>query len=129
LIALDTSALMAILLREPLGLACESVLIEQSEIVISAGTLAEASLVAERRKMAVALDVLLNQLALTIVVVDEHEARRVAAAHAKWGRGVHPAELNFGDCFAYAVAKRYDCPLLFVGNDFSRTDITAALAG
>jgi ribonuclease VapC len=126
-IAVDTSALLAILLREPRGAACEAALVSAPRILISAGTLAEAALVAERRHMAAALDALLQRLAMTVVVVDEPEARRTAAAHAEWGRGIHPAGLNFGDCFAYAVAKRHSCPLLFVGNDFALTDVVSAL--
>jgi ribonuclease VapC len=54
-------------------------------------------------------------------------ARRVAAIYLRWGKGYHPARLNFADCFAYDVAKQHACPLLFVGDDFSRTDIQAAL--
>ena len=53
-------------------------------------------------------------------------ARRVAQANARWGKGVHPAGLNFGDCFAYALARKHECPLLFVGNDFSKTDVARA---
>lgn len=56
------------------------------------------------------------------------QARRVAAACAAWGKSLHPAALNFADRFAYALARRQDCPLLFVGNDFARTDIRSALA-
>ena len=52
----------------------------------------------------------------------------VAEANARWGKSMHPAGLNFGDCFAYAAAKEFDCPLLFIGNDFSRTDILSAIA-
>lgn len=127
MIVVDTSALLAILLGEERGPACEAALISAPHILISAGTLAEAVLVAERRHLTVALDVLLRRMAMTVVIVDEPEARRAAAAHAKWGRGVHPAGLNFGDCFAYAVAMRHDCPLLFVGKNFSQTDIVSAL--
>ena len=54
-------------------------------------------------------------------------ARRVAQAHARWGKGLHPASLNFGDCFAYALAAEHGCPLLYVGGDFAQTDIRPAL--
>ena len=70
---------------------------------------------------------LLDVLPLRVEPVTEAFARRAAAAYALWGRGVHPAALNFGDCFSYAVAKQYDCPLLYVGNDFARTDIASGL--
>ena len=53
--------------------------------------------------------------------------RRVAAAYARWGKGVHPAGLNSGDCFSYEVAKHHLCPLLFIGNDFSKTDLVGVL--
>ena len=53
-------------------------------------------------------------------------ARQAGAAYRQWGKGFHPAGLNFGDCFAYALAKEQNCPLLFIGNDFSRTDIKPA---
>ena len=54
-------------------------------------------------------------------------SNRVAAAYDRWGKGVHPARLNLGDCFAYALAEERGCPLLFVGEDFSRTDIASCL--
>ncbi|HYI71714.1 MAG TPA: type II toxin-antitoxin system VapC family toxin, partial [Skermanella sp.] len=53
--------------------------------------------------------------------------RRIAQAYERWGKGVHPAGLNFGDCFAYAVASEHSCPLLFIGDDFSKTDLRQAL--
>jgi ribonuclease VapC len=54
-------------------------------------------------------------------------ARRIAQAYARWGKGAHPAALNFGDCFSYEVAKEHGCRLLFVSDDFSRTDIESAI--
>lgn len=56
------------------------------------------------------------------------DADTVADAYDRWGKGVHPAGLNFGDCFAYALAKSQNCPLLFVGDDFAQTDVESALA-
>ena len=50
-----------------------------------------------------------------------------AQAYERWGKGLHPAGLNFGDCFAYALAKEHSCPLLFIGDDFSKTDIESVL--
>jgi ribonuclease VapC len=66
-------------------------------------------------------------LGFEVVPVTEASARRIAAAHAQWGTVVHPAGLNFGDCFAYELARERDCPLLFVGADFSKTDVQSAL--
>ncbi len=73
------------------------------------------------------MEQLVGDLAMETVPVTEAEVRRVTAAYAKWGRGVHRASLNFGDCFAYALAKERQCPLLFVGNDFAPTDLLSAL--
>lgn len=127
MIAIDTSALIAILLREPTADRCKAELDRREKVLISAGTLAEALLVAHRRDVGDAMEHLLSGLDLDIIAVDQAEARRVAQAHSKWGRDRHAANLNFGDCFAYAVARRYDCPLLFIGNDFGKTDIEPAI--
>ena len=61
------------------------------------------------------------------MAVDEVLALACADAHRTFGKGIHPAGLNFGDCFAYALARQLGCPLLYVGNDFARTDIASAL--
>ena len=62
-----------------------------------------------------------------MVSITPASAKRIAHAYEKCGKGLHPAALNFGDCFAYEVAKENGCPLLYVGEDFSRTDISAVL--
>ena len=128
MIVVDTSALMAVLLGEPAGPACQEVLVREAEPVMSAGSLAEALLVSDRRGVGAAMAGLIEGLGMVIAPVDAASARRVAAAYARWGRGVNPAGLNFGDCFAYAEARLRGAPLLFVGEDFSRTDIVSALA-
>ncbi len=127
MIAIDTSALMAIALREPAADACQKVLEEQTEVLISAATVAEALIVAGRRNIGAETAGLIDDLGFTVVPLTLAGARRAALAYARWGKGVHAASLNFGDCFAYAVAKEHNCPLLFVGRDFAQTDITAAL--
>ncbi len=127
MIAVDTSALMAIVLSEPEADRCMAALEAESEVVMSAGTLAEAMIVADRRNVAQAMRGLIDGLGIDIVTVTPAAARRIALAYARWGKGQHPAALNFGDCFAYDVAKENACPLLFVGNDFSRTDLTGVL--
>jgi ribonuclease VapC len=127
MIVIDTSALMAILLEEPKADACASALEEADRLVISAGTFAEALIVASRRNIAEELDTLIKKLGVEIVDVTPAYTRLIAEAYNEWGTGVHPASLNFGDCFAYALAKSENCPLLYVGNDFSRTDIISAL--
>ena len=127
MIVIDTSALMAIVLDEPEAGACATAIEQNRDLAISAGTLAEALVVATRRGVGPAMEQLIADLALETIPVTPAGAQRIAAAYAKWGRGIHRAALNFGDCFAYALAKEYECPLLFVGNDFARTDLPAAL--
>jgi ribonuclease VapC len=126
-IAVDTSALIAIAQTEGQGHACLSALGRTDEVLISAGTLAEALVVAARRGIAAEMVSLLEKYQFTVVPVTAASARRVAEAYSRWGRGVHPAGLNLGDCFAYVVAKEHSCPLLFVGNDFSKTDLQSVL--
>ena len=128
MIAVDTSALMAIALGEPEGDAGMDVLEAETEVLISAGTVAEALIVAGRRNIGDEMSGLIEGLGFTVVPVSAALARRVALAYARWGRGVHPAGLNFGDCFAYALAEEHACPLLYVGEDFVRTDVVAARA-
>lgn len=127
-IAVDTSALMAVLLREPDAGACITALDEAEEIVISAATLAEALVVSRLRSTGAEMEQLIEELSCEVAPVTEAFAGRVARAYARWGKGVHPASLNFGDCVAYALAEERACPLLFVGDDFARTDIVAALS-
>ncbi len=126
MIVVDTSALMAIVLREALFEECIGVLEAESEVLISAGTLAEALIVARRRNVEGEMSRLIEELGFTVVAVSAAAARRVAQAHAQWGKGAHPAGLNFGDCFAYAAASDHGCPLLYVGDDFARTDLASA---
>ena len=127
MIAVDTSALMAIVLNEPEADACAAALEAEDRPLISAATVAEALIVAGRRNVREEIGRLIDGLGLEIVSVTPASAERVAAAYERWGKGVHPAALNFGDCFAYEVARAHDCRLLYVGEDFARTDIEAAL--
>jgi ribonuclease VapC len=126
-IAVDTSALMAIALDEPRAEACMAALQTEDEVVISAGTLAEALIVAGRRNVSARLSEFIRGFGLSVVVVSQAAAERVAQAYSQWGKGVHPAGLNMGDCFAYEVAKRFSCPLLYVGEDFAKTDVESVL--
>ncbi|WP_428485434.1 type II toxin-antitoxin system VapC family toxin [Rhodopila sp.] len=126
MIVVDTSAFMAVALDEPAAEACIDVMAQAGEIIVSAGTLAETLVVAGRRNMGPAMEQLISGLGCQVVSVTEHDAFKVAEAYALWGKGVHPAGLNYGDCFAYALARQRACPLLFVGNDFARTDIAKA---
>ena len=127
MIAVDTSALMAILLDEPEAATCAEAFATNDRIVISAVTVTEALIVSERRGLGAEMSSLLDGLDLEVASVSPATARQVADAYAQWDKGVHPAGLNFGDCFAYEVAKTRDCPLLYVGTDFARTDVATVL--
>ena len=127
MIAIDTSALLVIVLREPMAEPCKAVLAAEDEILISAGTLAELLIVAVGRGIAPEMAEFLDQFEFNIVPVTEAAARRIGHAYQRWGRGMHPAALNFGDCFAYEVAKQHGCRLLYVGDDFAKTDIEGVL--
>ena len=123
---LDTSALMAVLLGEPAGETCATVLGSETRLLISAGTLAEALIVAGNRGIRAEMTALVAEGGVEVVPVTAATAARVAEAYATWGKGHHPAGLNFGDCFAYALSKASGEPLLFKGDDFAATDIVAA---
>jgi ribonuclease VapC len=127
MIAVDTSALMAIVLNEREADACINLLAAEDTLLISAGTVAEALIVAARRNVGKAMARLIDGLGFEIVNVTPASARRIAQAYTNWGKGVHPAALNFGDCFAYEIAKEHACRLLYVGDDFSQTDVERAL--
>lgn len=128
MIALDSSALIAIALREPGWDLCFTAINREPDLIISAVTLTETLIVAARRQVPHKMPRYLDALSLTVVPLDRAGSYRAAAAYAQWGKGNHPARLNFVDCFSYDVAKQHDCPLLFIGNDFSQTDIRSALA-
>ena len=123
MIAVDTSALMAIVLAEREADACIAVLEAEAQVLISAATVAEALIVAARRNVADEMSRLIDGLGFEVLPVTSGSARRVAVAYERWGRGAHPARLNFGDCFSYAVAEEHACSLLYIGDDFSKTDL------
>ncbi|MBM3530250.1 MAG: type II toxin-antitoxin system VapC family toxin [Alphaproteobacteria bacterium] len=128
MIAVDTSALMAILLDEPEADGCIAVMESEREIVISAGTMAESLIVAARRNIAEEMAKLIEGYGMTVVSVTPAAARRMATAYMRWGKGAHAAGLNFGDCFAYDAAKDHRCTLLYIGDDFSKTDVKSVSA-
>ena len=127
MIVVDTSSIFAILFKEPDGPACGAALGSSEQLVISAGTLAEAYVVAARSGFIDALERFLAHLQFEVAPVDVDVAKSVGDAYARFGRGLHSAKLNYGDCFAYVLAKQRNCPLLFIGNDFALTDIASAL--
>jgi ribonuclease VapC len=126
-IVVDTSALMAVLLREPQRDRCLEILGTAPELAMSAGTLTEAFVAAEYRGVGSGMQQLVASMKLEIVPATADTAALALTAFRQFGKGRHPAKLNFGDCFSYVLAKHYDCPLLFIGNDFSQTDIRSAL--
>ena len=87
----------------------------------------EALIVAARRNVGAEMGSIIDGLGFEFVTVTPAAARRIAHAYGIWGKGVSPAALNFGDCFAYEVAKEHACRLLYVGDDFSKTDVEGVL--
>lgn len=130
-IVADTSAVMAVLLGEDDAELFAGVLSEHvGDVLLSAATLVEMRIVAQSKQGAAALadlGALLVTVEATVVPLDADQADIASAAWARFGRGRHPAALNFGDCFAYALARSQGAPLLFKGNDFAQTDIASAL--
>ena len=126
MIVVDTSALMAVLLDEPEASRCAEAFAVEGQLAISAGSLAEATVVAGRLGVRGSLNRLIAGLNFEVVPVTATDARLIGDAYDRWGKGVHPAGLNFGDCFAYVLAMTRGSPLLFVGRDFSKTDVGVA---
>ena len=125
MIVVDTSALVAILLGETEAARCSERLVAEERVIISAATLAETLIVATRKNVTY-VDSFIYLFQIEVEPVTEDLARKTAEAYRAWGKGRNPASLNYGDCFAYALAKDRNCPLLFVGDDFSQTDVAAA---
>ena len=123
----DSSALMAITLEEEAADQCGAALVQASELIMSAAILAEVLVVAQNRGLASKLQGLIDSLGIDIMPVTDTTAEQVAYVYKTWGKGHHKASLNLMDCFSYALAKERNCPLLFIGNDFSQTDIESAL--
>lgn len=127
----DTSAVVAILKREPGWEAVERTLADASTARMSAGTSLELGLVVDQARSAELsrlLDTLLRDWDVVVEPVTAEHARVAREAYRDYGRGSgHRARLNFGDCFAYALASLTGEPLLFVGDDFAATDLTPAL--
>ena len=94
---------------------------------MSAATYTEAMIVAARRNLSEDMEDLLTATISDVVALTPERARLAGHVYTLWGKNFHAAALNYGDCFAYATAKEFDCPLLFVGNDFARTDVKRAI--
>jgi ribonuclease VapC len=130
-VIVDTSALIAILRDEPEAAACAKAIEAASRRRISAANFLEAAIVIDGSRDPMAsrrFDDLLEEADLVVEPVTEAQVRIAREAYRDFGRGGrHPAKLNFGDCFAYALARATGEPLLFKGDDFTHTDITPAL--
>lgn len=123
----DTSAIMAILYGEPEEVSFLTILVNAPICRMSAATYVETCVVADARNKSSDLDRLLHKLSVRIEPFTEEQARIARQAYRDYGRGNHPAALNYGDCFAYALAKDMREPLLFKGTDFAATDVRVAV--
>jgi ribonuclease VapC len=130
-VIVDSSALVTIIREEPGFSSYLDRLLASPKTRMSAATFLEAAIVIDRQpdpRAAAKLDEIIEQLDIAIEPVTAHQAGIARDAYRRFGKGRgHPARLNFGDCFAYALAKVFDEPLHFVGQDFVHTDIRPAL--
>ena len=126
---IDTSALIAVLLNEPDAPRISEAIELASVRLLSVANFLEAAMVIESRKGEAAgreLDLALYRATIEVVPVDQDQAEIARLAWRRYGKGRHAAGLNYGDCFAYALARQRRLPLLFRGDDFVRTDIPRA---
>jgi ribonuclease VapC len=133
MIVLDTSAVVAIMLREPLAARLLARLAADFRRIVSVASYIEAGTVLagrrrDRRSTIADLDAFLTEFGIELWPVDDTQARIAVEGRIRFGRGMgHGGTLNFGDIFSYALAKSLDAPLLFVGRDFTTTDVISAL--
>jgi ribonuclease VapC len=128
-VILDASAVVALILGEPAAESLLSRLASAGEVSIGSPTLVEATIVLTHRLGPVASSLVerfLGELGVTVLPFDQRHWREAIAASRRFGRGRHPAALNFGDCLAYASARLAERPLLAIGDDFARTDLALA---
>ena len=124
----DSSAVIAVLFDEPDREKITRAIGNDERRFMSAATLLEASIVVEAKRGEHAgreLDLLLHRADVEIVPLDTEQSRVATTAWRRFGKGRHPAALNFGDCFAYALSTVTGEPLLFSGTDFAKTDVAA----
>ena len=126
---IDSSALLAILLDEPEAARLVALLDSDPKRVLCAVHLLETAMVIEARKGPSGgreLDLLLHRAQIRVINLTEELAESAREAWRRWGKGNHPAALNYCDCCAYALAQQLGEPLLFKGADFARTDVRVA---
>lgn len=126
MIVVDTSALMSIALAEPEAERCMRALHAADRVLISAATVTETLIVAFGRRCDGPMRALFDRFGLIVEPLTDARAKAAADGYRRYGKRWHPASLNMGDSFAYALAIEHACPLLFVGNDFGKTDVLAA---
>ena len=127
MIVIDTSAVVAIMAREAEAETFAIRIGATRSKYMSAGNYLESAMIADRRFSGRQdLDLWFRDQAVDIVSVDRGQAEVAADAFARYGKGRHPASLNYGDCFAYALARTLRAPLLFKGRDFALTDVLRA---
>lgn len=127
---LDSSAILAIVLREADRFRYVDAMLEAAPRRMSVANWLEATMVVDRRGTALSIsrfEDFLRDAQIELIPVSLSQATIARRAWATFGRGAHPAGLNYGDCFAYALAKETSEPLLFKGQDFAQTDIEPAL--
>ena len=125
----DTSAILAVLFDEPDAERYARAIAGDSRCRMSVASFLEAAIVLESRGGSVAgdeLDFFLERASIELVPVTADHAQAARRAWRRFGKGNHPAGLNFGDCFAYALAEATREPLLFKGGDFALTDVQTA---
>lgn len=126
----DTSAVLAILRKEPEAARFNEALAMAEQPAMSAATLVELAMVAEShggRPAGAEAETLIAEAGIEIVALTPAHAALAVEGWRRFGKGRHPAALNLGDCFAYALAKARGEPLLFKGDDFAQTDIRRAV--
>jgi ribonuclease VapC len=128
---IDSSALIALLRKEPYHLRYRQAIAESRQCRMSTATYLETAIIADRGQsplLSREFDRMITSMEVELVPVSAEQAQIARAAYRDFGRGSgHPARLNFGDCFAYALAIERGEPLLFKGSDFSHTDVRSAL--
>jgi len=129
-IVVDTSAIIAILYREAEFDQFVQLITDSDSCFLSAVSYFEASMVLIGRatpEAGIELDSFLERVGIEFVPFDQEQAKRARDAFARFGRGRHPARLNFGDCVSYALAQERGLPLLYKGEDFAKTDVVSAV--
>ena len=130
MIVSDTSSLIALVMDEPEAPEIRDAIAEAGQMLISAATLVELYIAAMGKgdDVYARAQALVSELPIIVVPFDAEQAEIARLAYEQYGKGRgHPAQLNFGDTFAYALAMARGLPLLFKGNDFARTDVAIVL--